>query len=213
MDAGREQGPDDEALIDAAQHGDVRALGALIDLHQGRVLRVLAFLGVRREDREDVAQEVFIRVLRYLEGFRRGQPFSAWIYRVTVNAAHDWTGRAGRHGGTDLTGEDDALERLEDPGIGPAEAALSADLQRRLGRALDGLSARERAVFTLRELEGLESREVSRVLGISQITVRRHLGRALRHLRAELDPASVEDQESPEESPFLPQAQKRTAGR
>jgi RNA polymerase sigma-70 factor (ECF subfamily) len=210
VDPGRDPSLDDGALIEAAQHGDVRALGALIDLHQGRVLRVLAFLGVRREDREDVAQEVFIRVLRYLEGFRRGQPFSAWIYRVTVNAAHDWAGRAGRHGGMDLAGDEAALERLEDPAEDPATAALNADLRRRLGRAMDGLSARERAVFTLRELEGLESREVARVLGISQITVRRHLGRALRHLRAELDPETLENHE---ESGFLPHPEKKLAGR
>jgi RNA polymerase sigma-70 factor (ECF subfamily) len=182
-----EQGGDrtDEVLVEAAQGGDVRALDLLINRHQARVLRVLGFLGVVRQDREDVAQEVFIRVLRYLEGFRRGQPFSAWIYRVTVNAAHDWAGRRGRVARAESPW-DAGLEQVVDPAVDPAAAARAHELGRLLRQAMAELSPRERAVFTLRELEGLETAEVARVLGITQVTVRRHHGRAVRRLRSAL---------------------------
>jgi len=60
-------------------------------------------------------------------------------------------------------------------------------LRRRLEAALGRLSERERAVFVLTEIEGCDSREVARSLGITTITVRRHLGRAREHLRRLLD--------------------------
>src|SRR5262249_40224898 len=79
----------DEALVAAAREGNIRALESLILRHESRVLRVLRFLGVGREDRQDVAQEVFLRVFRGLSGFRPGFAFEAWLYRVSVNAAFD----------------------------------------------------------------------------------------------------------------------------
>ena len=179
--------PSDEALARAAQQGEVRALEALLDRHQGKVLRVIGFLGVPRQDREDVAQEVFVRVFRHLKGFRPRQSFGAWIYRVTVNAAHDYRTRRGRRaaGETDWR---DGLEATPDERPGPVESARERELREALGRALATLTERERSVFVLRELEGLETAEVALSLGISAITVRRHLFRARRRLRTALAP-------------------------
>ncbi len=93
-----DQDRSDEALVQAAIEGEVRALETLIDRHQGRVLRILRFLGIPGQDREDVAQEIFVRIFRHLKGFRAGSEFGAWLYRLTVNAAHDYRSRAGRLG-------------------------------------------------------------------------------------------------------------------
>jgi len=164
-----------------AREGKVRAFEALLDRHQGRVLRVLGLLAVPRQDREDVAQEVFIRVFRHLGGFRDGHPFSAWLYRVTVNAAHDYRSRRGRR----VAGETALPETWDapDPGADPTRRARERELRRALWRAMDDLSERERAVFVLRELEGMATAEVAAALGVSSITVRRHLGLARRRLR------------------------------
>ena len=172
----------DETLARAAQQGEVRALETLLDRHQSKVLRILGFLGVPAQDCEDVAQEVFVRVFRHLKGFRTGQSFGAWIYRVTVNAAHDYRTRRGRRAAGE-TGWQDGLEAAPDERPGPAESARERELREALGQALETLTERERSVFVLRELEGLETAEVARSLGISAITVRRHLFRARRRLR------------------------------
>jgi RNA polymerase sigma-70 factor (ECF subfamily) len=174
----------DESLARAAQGGQVRALEALIERHQARVLRVLVFLGVARDDREDVAQEVFVRVFRHLDTFKPGQVFGAWIYRVTVNAAHDWRTRRGRRDRGEAPW-DDALDP-DDRRPGPAASLGQRELRRALFRALETLTDRERCVFVLRELEGLETGEVARALQISSITVRRHLFQARRRLQASL---------------------------
>ena len=71
------------------------------------------------------------------------------------------------------------------------------DLRRRLGLAMNVLSERERAVFVLRELEGLTTREVARSLGITGVTVRRHLGRARRSLQKALEAGESEKKPGP----------------
>ena len=176
--------PDDD-LIAAAIRGEVRAFEVLLARHEGKVLRVLRLLGVRAQDREDVAQEVFLRVFRHLSGFRTGQPFGAWIYRVTVNAAHDHRERSARLHREEVpwSVELEAAPSEEDH---PDEALARKRLIARLEGALATLSDRERAVFVLRELEGLETSQVAQVLGIARITVRRHLALARGRLRRKL---------------------------
>ena len=167
----------DEALAGAARDGDVRALEILILRHESRVLRVLRFLGVARDDREDLAQDVFLKVFRGLSGFRPGFVFEAWLYRVTVNAAFDYRSveeRRTRH-----------LAPLQDEE--PAGERISAQdltvLRDRLEAALETLTDRERAVFVLKEIEGLDTAQVARGLGLREVTVRRHLGQARERLK------------------------------
>ncbi len=175
------QQPSDDALIRDAKAGKVRALEHLLDRHQGLVSRVLRLLGVPPQDREDVTQDVFIRVFRHLDGFRDGRPFRAWLYRVSVNAAHDHRGRHGRRaaGEAPLPDAWDVADPTADASVGARER----ELRRALWIAMGELSERERAVFVLRELEGMETAEVAGALGVSAITVRRHLGLARRRLR------------------------------
>ena len=177
------RGPSDESLVEAAKRGEVRALEALLDRHQGKVLRVLGFLGVPAQDREDVAQDIFVRVFRHLDGFRRGRPFGGWLYRMTVNAAHDYRGRRSRLIREEAPWGPD-MEAEKDLGPGPAESYRQQELLEALETAMEDLSERERAVFALKELEGLETGEVARTLGITSITVRRHLARARKRLKA-----------------------------
>ena len=173
----------DEELVLAASRGESRAFEQLLGRHESRVLRVLRLMGVPIQDREDVAQEVFVRIFRHLDGFRRGRPFGSWVYGICVNAAHDYRSRRSR-----LAGESGWEEDLDPAqvGGGPQEAAERRDLRLELERALTTLSDRERAVFVLRELEGLDTRTVARTLGISGVTVRRHLGRARKRLQEAL---------------------------
>lgn len=171
----------DDLLVAEARDGNVRAFEALLDRHQSRVLRVLRLMGVPSSDREDVAQEVFIRVFRHLDGFRPGRPFSGWIYRVTVNASYDYHLRVSRRSRDEVSWEEAGSEPA-DVRPGAERNAAARDVRERLVLALESLSERERAVFVLKEIEGLDTSEVSSALGISGITVRRHLGRARERL-------------------------------
>jgi len=180
--------PSDEALVAAARGGEATAFELLLKRHEGRVLRVLRLLGVPVDDREDVAQEVFVRVFRHLGGFHPGNPFGGWIYRITVNAVHDYRRRMRRLPREGFEAET-ALDSAPDDAPNPEQSAELRRRQRLLEGAVARLSERERAVFVLCELEGMETRQVARALGITSITVRRHLGRARSRLQRLLETA------------------------
>jgi RNA polymerase sigma-70 factor, ECF subfamily len=175
------------ALIEAARGGDARAFEALLRRHEARVLRVLRLLGVPAADRDDVAQNVFLRLFRGLEGFRSGRPFASWVYKIAANAALDWRGQSDRLRREEAPW-DDAIEDLEtgESTRGSGAATDRLDLARRLEAALETLTERERAVFVLVEMEGLERDDAAKALGIASITVRRHLGLAKDRLREAL---------------------------
>jgi len=174
----------DGALVRAARRGDELAFEALLLRHEKRVLRLVRLLGVPDADRDDVTQEVFVRVFRHLASFRTGRTFASWIYRITVNAVHDHRQRARRTSGHEdaWSGAHDRM--LVDDGQNAAELVDREESRRQLDHALAELSERERSVFVLCELEELSTREVARALGINAITVRRHLGRARERLKA-----------------------------
>ena len=182
---------DDEELVAQVLDGNQRAFEALLRRHEPRVLRVLRLLGVPFDDREDVAQEVFVRVFRFLGGFKPGNPFAGWVYRIAVNAVHDYRGRMGRRR-RDEAEWVPGLEEVAADDSKPERRDFEMDLRRQLELALAVLSERERAVFVLRELEGLSTREVARSLGITGVTVRRHLGRARRSLQKALEAGAAE---------------------
>lgn len=171
----------DEALVARANDGSRAALESLLLRHEPGVLRLLRLLGVPGPDREDVAQEILIRVFRYLSGFKAGRSFRGWLYSITVNAVHDFKKQSHRRTRVESPWDSDAAERLAVP-FDPFEGIDRKERESRLEQILAALSERERAVFVLCEMEELETREVARALGITAITVRRHLGRARRHI-------------------------------
>ena len=179
-----DRGVDELALIEAARDGDARAFERLLALHEARVFRVLRLLGVPRAERDDVAQDAFLRIFRGLEGFTPGRRFDSWVYKIAVNAARDWREQAERRRREETPWEGDRDEFHAEPGPGAAERL---DLARRLEAALALLSERERAVFVLVEMEGVDRGEVARSLGVSGITVRRHLSLAKERLRRALE--------------------------
>jgi RNA polymerase sigma factor (sigma-70 family) len=172
----------DETLAAAAREGESAAFDRLLRRHEGPVLALLRSLGVPPADREDVAQEIFIRLFRHLHRYRPSKPFGGWLYRISVNACHDYRRQNFRRRG-EQPGSDAAMRAATDGAPGPSELYSGAEQQSRLEKALEGLSERERAVFVLCEMEELPTRDVAKALRISSITVRRHLGRARRRLQ------------------------------
>ena len=172
----------DDDLIAAAVGGSDDAFDRLLRRHESAVLRLVRLLGVAPADRDDVAQEILVRVFRHLGTFKPGRSFRGWLYRIAVNAVHDHRYRLGRRARRESPW-DAGLHDVPDAAQAPGEHAIARDRRRLLEEALVGLSERERAVFVLVELEGLERREAARTLGITAVTVRRHLSRANASLR------------------------------
>jgi RNA polymerase sigma-70 factor (ECF subfamily) len=153
----------------------------LYQAHHDRVMRLCRVLLGDASEGDDVAQEVFLKVLHECQAGTRPIAWGRWITQVAVNACHDrrrsgWW-RWWRRGG-------EAFDDRHAPSPATPEAhVLSGERRRRIWRAFSKLPPRQREVFALRYVEGWSTQETAALLGIDGGSVKRHLLRAVRRLR------------------------------
>jgi len=146
------------------------------------------------EDAEDVMQEALIKTYRYVGRIERPEAFRTWLYRTVTNACRmkrrkrvdEPTHMMSIDGGTDDgDGGQSALD-VADRGKMPDELAINSWLGKRLRQALDRIPPEYRYIVLLREVEGLSTKEVAKITGMSTDNVKTRLHRARVMLREEL---------------------------
>jgi RNA polymerase sigma-70 factor (ECF subfamily) len=167
-----------------ARGGDQGAFARLVERHEHMVLRTALRLLGRMDLAQDAAQEAFLRMHRYLDRFDEAQDLGPWLYRVTVNACHD----VARSGSKQRLVALDEMPEASDPAgrFGPMEieaTVLQAEQQRLVKEALRILPEKERTALVLRDIEGLPTGEVARILGSSEGTVRSQVSTARLKIR------------------------------
>jgi RNA polymerase sigma-70 factor, ECF subfamily len=175
--------PDRPAAAEAAEwvrrarSGDAQAFAVLVERHERMVLRTALRLLGRLDLAEDAAQDAFLRLHRHLRRFDESRELGPWLYRMVVNVCRD-VARRGR-GARMVALEDAAALASPSEGAGARDEAVARDERRRLVQAaLLTLPTREREAIVLRDIEGLTSDEVARILGTSAGTVRSQVAAA-----------------------------------
>jgi RNA polymerase sigma-70 factor (ECF subfamily) len=134
----------------------------LVRLHERMVLGVAYRLLGRMEDAQDAAQEVFLKLFQK-QNTIEGDP-KPWLYRVTVNVCNDWYRKR------IVVAQPD--EQAADPARDALTTITLEERKRLLREGLQTLGERERTAVVLRDIEGLATREVARILGVEEVTVR-----------------------------------------
>lgn len=171
-------------LIAQAKAGDAHAFGTLMIRHERRIYRLALRLLGHQEDAQDATQEVFLRLYKHLSRLDEKRELVPWLYRVTVNVCHDLVRRRRRNMTVSL--DDVDADALADS-MKTEWGAEFAEQRRILAEGLKTLSENERAVIVLRDIEGLSTEDVARLLGSSASTVRSHLSRARVKLKRFVD--------------------------
>ena len=164
-----------DRVLSQAQSGDPAAFEALLRMHEVLVARTALRLTVNRQDAQDAAQEVFLRLHRSLRRIDDSRNLPGWLYRVTVNVCHDILRKRRNTGSL-------AEAQLSVPSCTEAEIGRAQQLKL-VEDALRTLPEKERAAVTLRDIEGLSTREVAEILGSSEATVRSQISAARLKIR------------------------------
>jgi RNA polymerase sigma-70 factor (ECF subfamily) len=175
--------PTDPELVSAALRGDEDAFAELVRRHKQRVFRTAARFARDDHQLDDIAQEVFVRAFRHLGKFRGDAPFEHWLARITVSACYDFLRKERRV--REQTSLDAQVLDLRDTSI---DAALAAGRARELLEfALQKLTAEERLIITLAELEEHSMRQIATLTGWSESNVKVRAFRARQNLKKILE--------------------------
>lgn len=178
----------DRELVALAQGEDKNAFEELIRRHQQRVFAVAARILHKREDVEDISQQVFVKAYFSLKRFDQRAAFSTWLYKITVNECWDLLRKKKVR---PLLYEADLSEEQSQQVLA-AEGARSTEpdvlerisARQRVEQLLSGLDERDRTMLILKEVEGLSIEEIGEVMAINANTVKVRLFRARRKVVA-----------------------------
>ena len=187
MDADRE-------LVEQAAAGSRQAFDDLVRRHQASIVSLARALTHGSADAEDIAQEVFVRAWRSLKGFRGDSAFRTWLHRVAVNVIHSHHGRVARirrvilpspaPSPDEAVPENDPIERAADP----VDVEQEMVMRDAIDKALGSLPEELRVAVTLRDVQGLDYREIATVLGVPIGTVESRIFRGRQRLQPLLQP-------------------------
>src|ERR1700676_2330841 len=177
---------DDRELVRRAQREDQEAFEELVRRHQHRVFAVASGILRRREDVEDIAQQVFVKAYFSLKRFDQRAAFSTWLYKITVNECWDLLRKKKVR---PLVYESDLSEEqarqviaAEGKNSGGPDISDRLEARQRVERLLEGLDERDRLMLILKEVEGFAVEEIAQVLDLNANTVKVRLFRARRRI-------------------------------
>jgi RNA polymerase sigma-70 factor, ECF subfamily len=169
----------DESLVRDTLAGNDRAYAELVSRHKSRVFGTCSRFARDSQELDELCQEVFVKAWRKLRSFRGDAPFEHWLARITITSCYDFLRRERRH--RETVSIDDSVYELRDSGV---DAAVSAGRARELlDWAMRQLSADERLILTLLEIEERPVREISATTGWSESNVKVRAFRARAKLR------------------------------
>jgi len=187
---------EDRLLIERFKSGDATAFDMLVDKYSGRAYQIAYGILGSRQDAEEVAQDVFIRIFRALPKFRGDSEFTTWMYRIAMNLARNkyrWNKSRGSQRSVSidapLDGSDESDGRKLDVVEGrlsPDEKASLDELEVQALRELGNLPELYRQALALRNVDELSYEDIADLLGCKLGTIKSRIARARDELRKRL---------------------------
>src|ERR1700723_1330298 len=167
----REKGEEERQLVQRAQSGEEAAFEELIRRHQQRVFGLVSGILRRREDVEDVVQQVFLKVFVSLKRFDQRAAFSTWLYKISVNECWDYLRKKKVRPlvyEADLSEEQ--VSRLDGvvSAVHPPESTnTGGEIRDLVEHMLENLPDQDRTLLVLKQMEGFSVEELAVILDLT----------------------------------------------
>jgi len=183
---------EDQQLVARTQSGDASAFDQLVVKYTPRLYGLVYNMTSNHEDTNDLLQDVFSKAYKAIRGFRGKSSFYTWIHSIAVNMTLNFLKKRGRRFQLSLDDVDASIQNDREfleltATSSPVREADLSELQRRLNEAMMKLSDEHRAVVTMFHIQGMPHAEISKILRVSEGTVRSRLFYANRQLQNYLD--------------------------
>jgi RNA polymerase sigma-70 factor (ECF subfamily) len=190
------RGFSDDNLMWATTEGDEAAFAMLVQRHRGWVRNLLCAFTHDNDQAEDLAQEVFCRVLKGARTYcRRGQ-FTAWLKQIAVNVGRNYLAQSRRAALVSLS----ECEQVPAPSkrVNPAALLMEEALHTEIREAILALPSDQKRVILMRYFSGMTVQETARLLGCPEGTVKSRVHHALRRIRQHIQASEHADRPEPE---------------
>jgi RNA polymerase sigma factor (sigma-70 family) len=191
MEEERPQNVDAE-LVARTQAGDPEAFDELVIKYSPRLYSLVYNMTSNHEDTNDLMQDIFAKAYRSIQGFRGKSSFYTWLHSIGANMTINFLKKRGRRFNMSLDDVDANIQNDKEfieatTGTNPVREADLSELQQRLNEAMMKLSYEHRIVVTMFDIQGMPHAEISKILGVSEGTVRSRLFYAHRQLQNYLE--------------------------
>jgi len=188
----RSRTDEDHELVARTQAGDAGAYDQLVVKYSPRLYGLVYNMTSNHEDTNDLLQDIFSKAYKAIRGFRGKSSFYTWIHSIAVNMTLNFLKKRGRRLNLSLDDVDASIQNDKEfleltATSSPVREADLSELQRRLNEAMMKLSDEHRAVVTMFHIQGMPHAEISKILRVSEGTVRSRLFYANRQLQNYLD--------------------------
>lgn len=177
---------DNKFLIQEILTGNQKAFQTFIETYQRLVSHVVFRIVSDETDREDICQDVFLKVYKNLPNFKFESKVSTWVAKIAYNTSLNYLEKKKIPLYKDLTAEGESLDSISGTAIAPDEYAEARDISQRIKLEIKKLPVHFRTIVTLFHLEGMSYREISGIMKLPEGTVKSYLFRARKILKERL---------------------------
>lgn len=177
---------ENRALVERVLAGDNYAFEKLIKKYQRLVTHIVFRMVPNRADREDLCQDVFLKVYKNLQKFRFDSKLSTWIGRIAYNGCLNYLEKKKVPLYDDITDETKEFEQSASADPGPDVLAENRNIGKLLNEEIEKLPVNYRTIVTLYHLDEMTYNEISDVMGLPEGTVKSYLFRARKLLKEAL---------------------------
>ncbi len=174
---------DEDKLVEEVLQGKHSSFELLLQPYRTGLLNMAFRITGDREEAQEVCQDALLKIFKYLKSYKKGRSFKTWSYKILMNTSYDYLKEKKKF--KRVIESQKSASVYEVPQI--EQKVWKNQMKEKIQNMLDILSPKEKAVFLLRDSEGLSVREASLVLGCSQISVRTHLSRARQKIKTHFE--------------------------
>jgi RNA polymerase sigma factor (sigma-70 family) len=173
-------------LIDEIVAGNIQAFQIIIEQYERLVSHIVFRMVTNQEDREDICQEVFLKVYRHLGSFRAQSKLSTWIAKIAYNSCINYLEKKKIPLIDDIFPERESIKSFSEDTTLPDVLAEQGDIHDRLHHEIENLSVVFRTILTLYHLDEMKYSEIGEIMDMPENTVKSYLFRARKHLKDKL---------------------------
>ncbi len=185
---------DDQILMLRVKQGEQAAFKELVEKHQLSVLNLCRRFAANREDAEDLAQDVFLRIYQAAPRYEIKASFTTWLYRISLNLCTNYQRRTKLLHffsiNSDSKNDFDSRKKFPDP-VASEQPDINfeqAEKQHIVQQAIESLPANQKTVVILYRYQNLSYQEIAEILETSVSAVESRLHRAKLNLKTKLAP-------------------------